>query len=596
MRTVSLGFLVIENFKSFVGTNEIEISTTVGLKYIGGTNKVTPRLGSNGAGKTSLWDALIWCWTGYSIRGHRAADLVTWGSKTQPHVITGITIDGVEHTIERWGSPNRLLINDVLSEQTELDAFLLPRNCLLQAVVFGQSSKLFLDMSEPERGELLDSVLNLAVWSDLSDEARDKAKGALTEFNELEKQIEHSKGQMVAYETQYNDAQNNETMWQHTHNAAYDLLSQQIADAEATHLMEKRKLANLMAQRRQAPDQSLVVEAMRTAEERLQGLHQTIGMQQHGMEQLGHEHQFFDQHTVCPTCKQRITEAFRLDKIAVLAANLRELEAGQVRLADDEQREVAKVTEARQVYDDYARKVNTLDKEIALTQQACSNLGFNIERMRLQAKGKAAEGNPYSLQMQQFQAAYGAIADSMDAMEEAAGIASQWYAHYTYWQQGFKRVRLYEVNQVLDRLNLETANAASALGIGDWTITNSVSMETKSGTVKPGIFVTVTEPSGQRIVEDSAGENQRVRLASAFGFSSLIQNMAGIYFDFAVFDEPCSWLSTEGVYDLLDQLKSIAEISNRSIWVLDHRVLDYSGFTERWRVTKDQTGSHLALE
>lgn len=596
MRTVSLGFMIVENFKSFIGVNEIAISNVPGLKYLGGSNKIMPRLGSNGAGKTSLWDALIWCWTGYSIRGHRASDLATWNTKAQPHVLTVIMIDGVENTIERWGSPNRLLINDIPSEQSELDALLLPRNCLLHSVVFGQSSKLFLDMSEPERGELLDSVLNLAIWSDLSDNARDKAKTALQEFNDVERQIEYNKGQMTAYEQQYTTAAENESTWQAHHDATHAALNDQITQAQAEHSAEKRKLAALLAERNKVPAQNLMLETMRSAEETLQTIHQTISMQQHGAENLTAEHAFFDQHTVCPTCQQRITDVFRFDKMALIADTLEKLEQRQLTLANDEQREAAKVAEVRQAYNDYVHFSHSIEQQIALAKQACSNQGFNIERMLLQAKGMVAETNPYTWQIQQAQAAYTEVADRMDALEETAGILSQQFAQYTYWQQGFKRVRLFEVNQVLDRLNLETANAASALGIGDWTITNAVSVETKSGTIKPGIFVTVTGPNGERIVEDSAGENQRVRLASAFGFSSLIQNMAGISFDFAVFDEPCAWLSTEGVYDLLDQLKDVAEINNKAIWVLDHRVLDYSGFTERWRVTKGQTGSRLALE
>ena len=48
-------------FKSFIAPQLITFEADKGLNFLGGLNKVHPRMGANGAGKSSLWDAMFWC-------------------------------------------------------------------------------------------------------------------------------------------------------------------------------------------------------------------------------------------------------------------------------------------------------------------------------------------------------------------------------------------------------------------------------------------------------------------------------------------------------------------------------------------------------
>ena len=166
-----------------------------------------------------------------------------------------------------------------------------------------------------------------------------------------------------------------------------------------------------------------------------------------------------------------------------------------------------------------------------------------------------------------------------------------------FWKAAFKRVRLFMVKRVLAQLEVETASAAIALGLIDWKISFSTELETKSGSVRPGIHITVKSPISPTAPWEvwSGGEGQRVRLAVALGLASLIQRLAGVSIGFEVWDEPSAWLSQEGIEDLLTCLKHRVQITGKSVWLCDHRALSQGAFDEVWQVSKTREGSQIAM-
>ena len=82
-------------------------------------------------------------------------------------------------------------------------------------------------------------------------------------------------------------------------------------------------------------------------------------------------------------------------------------------------------------------------------------------------------------------------------------------------------------------------------------------------------------------------------LAVNLGLSNLIQRWAGVFFAWEVWDEPGTFLSVDGVKDLLEVLAYRAETSGKSIWVVEHGDLAYEDFAEHWLVRKNKTGSTI---
>jgi DNA repair exonuclease SbcCD ATPase subunit len=136
-------------------------------------------------------------------------------------------------------------------------------------------------------------------------------------------------------------------------------------------------------------------------------------------------------------------------------------------------------------------------------------------------------------------------------------------ASLDYWRQGFRKVRLFCLDNVLRELAVETRNALLALGLVGWTVDFTTATENKSGTLKLGVQADIRSTVATRKFETmSLGESQRARLAISLGLANLIQRWAGVRFDVEVFDEPTAWLSEQGVEDLLDALHARADANN----------------------------------
>src|SRR5581483_96817 len=97
----------------------------------------------------------------------------------------------------RSGPPNRLFVGNigttddyVVAEQTDVDRIVgFDRDRFLQSVLFGQRVPAFLDLSIPDRGVLLDSVLRLGLWLELSERAGQRIRSAESDRVDLRERI-----------------------------------------------------------------------------------------------------------------------------------------------------------------------------------------------------------------------------------------------------------------------------------------------------------------------------------------------------------------------------------------------------------------------
>ena len=146
------------------------------------------------------------------------------------------------------------------------------------------------------------------------------------------------------------------------------------------------------------------------------------------------------------------------------------------------------------------------------------------------------------------------------------------------------------------QLEVQVNAALMQLGLLDWSMTFAIDSENKSGGTRRGFSVLVNAPHSDGPVPWEAwsgGESQRLRLAGQLGLSSLIMEFSGASCNLEVYDEPSTWLSSKGITDLLDTLSSRAQSLGKSIWVVDHRSLEYGGFTKVLKVVKTVQGSKM---
>lgn len=595
MRRIELDSITIENFRSFRAPTTVEFIPQGGLKFLTGVNEVEPRLGANGAGKSSLWDALNWCLTGYSTRGLRAGDLTSWGAQ-KAKVIVCFSIEGESARVERSSNPNRITIENKPCSQADIDSLLgLDRARFAQAVLFGQKVRSFADLTVPERGAIFDAMLDLSVWQRASEFADRKYKTIDAALNKLLQEKAYQQGALDGLRNDESlrasaarwDAEQAESIEKAL--SELEALESTLVDAQKEHAERKATAAALPSTARLLDEQTALDRQAGSIEGEYRRLFEDLTAAQES-------HKFYERNLECPACKQKITQATKAQHLSHLTNHISSLSAAiknnglaarTLTVKQSEKRgELEKLQRTR---DFQLERLTIAEEKVHSTRRAIDAAAAYIEQM-------GQKSNPFLAQVaaaeEQVRAAQAALLRVEEAIDAARGEATQ----ADFWRGAYKRVRLFETNRVLLQLQIEVNNAAILLGLQNWRILLKTEVETKSLTIRSGIQIVIESPEASAPWEAwSGGEGQRLQLATTVGLANMIQRLAGVDYGFEVWDEPSAWLSPEGIDDLLSCLQHRAATTGKAIWLSDHRGLVFSGFTEIWQVRKTQEGSRVEL-
>lgn len=509
-----------------------------------------------------------------------------------------LDIDGTEFNITRAGNPNYIDINGTQCEQHDIDTLLkLSKSRFLHSVIFGQAVPLFMDLSVPERGQILDEILELEHWTELSERAGRKADEMSKELRNLDNWINRETGKLDALPDEAVlrisagewDDQNKEKVANALANAEVlekevDALKQRIKVLKAWPVIEGERASNASDIHRK----NMV----------LREVHDEIQKALNKISDLENELKYYTTHEVCNVCQQDISPEFARDKIAnarkEIAALKKESDDLNI-LYHDGVSEVAKLQNDDR---EKASRDNAAAREIAGLEGSLAANERALDKALKAVEDAASDNtNPYRQRIAETRAKRDATVATIAQLNgEKDALAGKITAN-EYWKQGFRRIRLFIIKRTLSTLDVEIASAASALGLPSWQIRMQTEVEGKTaGTVKQGVQILVKSPDAPSAwVLWSGGEEQRIKLAVSLGIASLIQRMAGVSFNFEVWDEPTAWLSTEGIDDLLECLQYRALSAQKSVWLLDHRTLGYGGFSEVWTITKTSRGSRMKL-
>jgi exonuclease SbcC len=187
-----------------------------------------------------------------------------------------------------------------------------------------------------------------------------------------------------------------------------------------------------------------------------------------------------------------------------------------------------------------------------------------------------------------------AEADIRDATDELRSVQAK-HQRAQYWVKGFKDVRLYVLEEVLQELELTTNAMLDDAGLVDWVCTFKLEREGAKGSVF-GLHVLIESPdSAGRVKWESwsGGEAQRLRIVSALALKEVLLNRAGVEPLLEVIDEPTRGLSSEGVDDLVEYLQARATRLDLPVFLIDHAARESARFASVTTVVRDTTGSHL---
>ena len=354
-------------------------------------------IGSNGAGKSTVLDALTFVLFNKPFRKITKSQLVNTVNEKDCNVEIDFTVGTRDYRVVRGIKPSlfEIWVGDNMLNQTaaandqqkylETNILKLNYKSFTQIVVLGSSSFIpFMQLSAPNRREVIEDLLDIRIFSAMNGVVKDKLrhlrdnikilelrKESLTDKVSMQKkfieEIESRGKQDIKEKRQKKDGFANEILNFITHNEELE--------TEVTGLIE---------------DQEKVTGASKT----LLKLNNLKGKMSNKVSTLTKEHKFFTDNVTCPTCTQNIEESFRLNRIAEVETKAKELQDGykelQFKIKSEQERELSFNTISKEITK-LNNDISQNNTKISGFQQQITDLESEIQTLTDQLANRNTE-------------------------------------------------------------------------------------------------------------------------------------------------------------------------------------------------------------
>ena len=340
-------------------------------------------IGSNGAGKSTILDALCFALYGKAFRKINKPQLINTTNEKDCVVEVEFNIGEVEWKVERGIKPNLFKIyrNDepldqaasAVDQQKWFEQTVIKMNykSFTQIVILGSSTFVpFMQLSANNRRDVIEDLLDIRIFSTMNTVIKDKIRTVKDEIKvfQLKKESLSDKVEM-----QQNFITELET------NAECDIKNKEKRIENL--LVEENKLINSNQDiEKDVTKLNIDIEEVVGATEKLRTLGNLKGKISNKVSTITKEHKFFTENTVCPTCDQAIEETFRINRINDAQTKAKELQSGYKELE-----EAIKEEEERE------RQFLTLSKEITTLTHGISQNNIKIAGCQRQVRDLESE-------------------------------------------------------------------------------------------------------------------------------------------------------------------------------------------------------------
>lgn len=629
----------IENFRSFRGRHLINLDLPPGVYYVTGDNQVEPELEANGAGKSTIFEAVYWCLTGRLMTMSRPGDEVApWGAPTKKvKVKLWFEKDGERYSLTRSRHPNKLLLHshEALAkepravEQYEVTQLIgLNDEALKRTLIQGQFSQLFLDLKPDAQSAMFSEVLDLDLWLRAAGRASQQASKLARLVDGQVSAAAANNGRYDALYGQWEQAKADAEAWGGQQAAKIGRLGEALAEAAQELALAGAALAALPAPA--TADAHLEqIRASIAAKKATVATKEAAGRQLlRESDRLLREKQAKEAEAArleadiarfnaakktrtCPECGQEVA-------LSHLSGRLEALRSSHVEATEQAGSFTQPMANNRAERD-------ALDEELATLASAITALEFEMapavrsgqqaQQARRDAEREAdrkegahgqakraldaerAATNPHTDRVTKLKADLTALNKTIEDEEKRLSQTRADLERVQLCSTYFKEIRLSMIEEVLLELEVTSNEFAEQLGLHGWQIKFATERETKAGSTAVG-FTTIICPPGEPAVPwelFSGGERQRWQLAVTFALSEVLLERAGLTSNLEVLDEPSKGIAAGGLTQLIDHLRQRARNKNKAILLVDHHALDRGAFDKVMVVVRDANGSRLEV-
>ena len=310
-------------FKNFLSTgnqfNEIEFDKS----------NTTLIVGTNGAGKSTVLDALTFSLFGKSFRGINKPQLINSTNEKDCLVEIDFSIGTIDWKVRRGIKPTVFEIHkngEVLNQEASsidqqkwLEQNVLKMNykSFTQVVILGSSNFVpFMQLTAASRREVIEDLLDIKIFSSMTSIVKDKIRFLKEQVRNLDLKKESLSDKI---EMQENFIEDIEKRGKESIKDKEDKIDE-LCDEETSLGEEVENLGS------EIEDLNKKLESYKGAKEKLRKLGNLKGKMTQKVATITEEHSFFKENTVCPTCTQDLEEEFRLNKISEAKSKAKELQ------------------------------------------------------------------------------------------------------------------------------------------------------------------------------------------------------------------------------------------------------------------------------
>ena len=300
-------------------------------------NSTTLIVGQNGAGKSTVLDALTFSLFGKPFRKINKSQLLNSVNEKDCVVEVELSINDIEWKVVRGIKPNIFKIyrddncldqfSNANDQQKWLEQNVLKMNykSFTQIVILGSTNFVpFMQLSAPNRRDVIEDLLDIKIFSSMNNIIKDEIKIVRDEIRTLDLKKESLNDKVGMQEN----------------------FIEELESRGKERIEEKRKKSKAlgdeicvaMLQNEHKEDQVFGLteeqEKVTGATKKLRELGNLKGKISSKVSTITKDHKFFTDHTVCPTCGQDIEEEFRINKIADAQTKAKELRSGYKELEE----------------------------------------------------------------------------------------------------------------------------------------------------------------------------------------------------------------------------------------------------------------------
>jgi len=294
-------------------------------------------VGTNGAGKSTVLDALTFSLFGKSFRRINKPQLINSTNEKDCKVEVEFSLGGTEWKVVRGIKPNIFEIwrNDALLDQfasavdqqkwLEQNVLKMNYKSFTQIVILGSSTFVpFMQLTATNRREVIEDLLDIKIFSSMSNLIKDKLRLIKDEIKTLELKKESLNDKVKMQENFIEELESRGKENIKNKHTKIDELDQSVAKLIKDNEFYEGEVVGYTQMRTQSDG----------AAEKLRKLSGLKGKISNKVATITKEHKFFTDNVTCPTCTQPIEEGFRINRIEDAQTKAKELQSGYKELEE----------------------------------------------------------------------------------------------------------------------------------------------------------------------------------------------------------------------------------------------------------------------